>query len=442
MTDTKNKGRGPGQTRWTCGMPVGLGLLGVAVLISLLGVWGTLARIDGAVIAAGQVQVQSNRQVIQHQDGGVVSDILVKDGDVVTAGQVLLRLDGTFISSELAIIKSQLYEAMARRIRLTAERDSSTRLTVPAELEKAAAINPRLGNILDGQKRLFDARNNTMASYLEQLSEQERQLNKQILGIDIEKKSLSAQIELIADERASMEDLWAKGLTPKARMNALKREEIALHGRIGQLDARAAVIKGQAAELKIQKLQRKVFRREDAITQLRDIQSRENGLREKRLALEERMERLDIRSPAAGMIFDSQVFALQAVVRPADPIMYIVPQSEPVIVSARASPVDIDKIYLGQETVLRFTALDLKHAPDVYGSVIRFSADAHIDEQSGLAYYEVDILPDQASLTALEGQPIVPGMPVEAYVNTGERSPLSYLVKPLADYFNRAFRES
>ena len=272
-------------------------------------------------------------------------------------------------------------------------------------------------------------------------------MNKQILGIDIEKKSLSAQLELIADERASMEDLWAKGLTPKARMNALKREEIALHGGIGQLDARTAVIKGQAAELKIQKLQRKVFRREDAITQLRDIQSRENGLREKRLALEERMARLDIRSPAAGMIFDSQVFALQAVVRPADPVMYIVPQSEPVIVSARASPVDIDKIYLGQETVLRFTALDLKHAPDVYGSVIRFSADAHIDEQSGMAYYEVayyevDILPDQASLTALEGQPIVPGMPVDAYVNTGERSPLNYLVKPLADYFNRAFRES
>jgi HlyD family type I secretion membrane fusion protein len=428
-------------TIWKCNFPIALGVLAVSTLVGTLGVWGTQARIDGAVIALGAVQVESKTQVIQHQEGGVVSEILVKDGDTVSTGDVLVRLDATFLETELSMVETQLFELIARRARLTAEQDGLENIVMPTELSGIAEQNPDVKNLFYGQQKLFLARKKTMAAVFDQVAEQKTQMTQQIGGLEAELKALKAQLILVEDERADAQLLVKKGLKPKRELNALKREEVGMQGRIAQINAKIAVTRGQITELQLKKLQYAESRREEAIAQLRDFQTKEDNLIEKRLALKERLARLEIRTPVGGTVFNTTVHALNSVIRGADPIMYIVPQDQPLVVSARASAVDIDKIYPGQETVLRFSALDLKHVPDIHGTVARFSADALADEQSGETFYTVDIKPEPADLALLDGQAIVPGMPVEAYIQTGERSPLNYLVKPLADYFNKAFRE-
>ena len=273
------------------------------------------------------------------------------------------------------------------------------------------------------------------------MGEQRKQTENAIRGIESQLDGLKRQQELIASELADSEELLGKGLIQLSRVSSLRREDARLQGEIGRLEAEVARSRGQISALRIEELKLETSRREDAITTLRDLQFREIELTERLLALRERLQRMEVRAPQAGIVYGSRFFAVGSVVQPAEPIMYVIPQDRPLHVAARIEPVNVDQVFAGQQAQLRFTAFDQRWTPEVFGVVQRVSADALSDETTGRAYYRVEIVPREGELDKLGGQVLIPGMPVEAFIRTSDRSPMTYLTKPLADYFRRAMRE-
>lgn len=438
MIEMKTKETDHSKT-WTMRFPAFVGFLALAVLVGGVGYWSVQTQIAGAVISSGVVEVQSNRQVVQHPNGGVVGDILVRDGDVVEAGELLLRLDDTFLISELTVVEGQLFELWAGKARLEAERDGADDLTVPDTLKSLMSQNDDVRSVVDSQRRLLAARRDGIARETEQLREQVAQITSQIAGTEAQLVALSRQLSLIARELKDLQSLLDQGLTPISRVLALQREEANLEGEIGRLTSETARLKGQIATIEIEILRLGTNRQEEAMTTLRDFEFREIELVERRLALLEELSRLDIRAPVSGTVYGSQVFAVQSVVEPAQPMMYVVPQDTPLVIAARVESIHIDQLYTGQPATLRFSAFD-GQTPEIEGQVMTVSADVFTDEATGQSYYRAELLPAEGQIERLSGQTLLPGMPVEAMIKTDDRTPLSYLTKPLTDYFARAFR--
>lgn len=426
---------------YSAALPLTVGFLAVALLIGGVGLWSVRTQIAGAVIASGMIVVESNRQVVQHAEGGTVGEIRVRDGDTVAAGDLLIRLDDTILASEMTVIDTQLIEIRARRARLEAERTGADIIDYPNALLVLAAANPEAAEQVEGQTALFEARRTTLDRELGQIAERIAQTGNQIEGADAQLEALRIQQELIGDELTDQESLLAKGLVQMQRVTALRREAARLAGEIGRLTSDVAQFKGQIAALEIERLKLGAARQEEATVTLRDLQYRELELGENRVALAERLSRLDIRAPVAGIVYGSTVFAVNSVVQPAEPLMYIVPQDQPLVVSARVEAIHIDQVHIGQDATLRFTAFNQRMTPEIAGRVTGISADVFQDEVTGLNYYRVELVPGEAEIAKLEAQELLPGMPVEAYLKTEDRTPLSYLTKPLTDYFGRALRE-
>ena len=418
-----------------------LGAVTLLVLVGGFGLWSVVTTISGAVIASGQVEVEQNRQIVQHPDGGVVADILVEEGDMVQAGDILLRLDGTLIGSELRIVESQLFEAQARRARLEAERDGLTEMTVPAALRDLAATTPEAAEQLDGQRRLFEARAETLARTVEQLDKRKAQSQSQIDGIDAQAEALTRQLDLVAEELADQQSLLDRGLTQSTRVLTLRREEARLAGQVGELEATRAQAEGRITEIDLQILGLAAQRREEANTQLRDIGNNELQLIQRRGALAEQVARLDIRAPTSGTVLGMQVTTPRAVLRPADPVAYIIPQDRPLVITVQVAPIHIDEVRVGQPVKLMFPAFSMRTTPELFGEVALVSADSLTDQATNAPYYRAEIALSVQEAARLN-QDLLPGMPVDAFIQTQERTPLAYLVKPLSDYFMQAFRES
>ncbi len=431
----------PASDGWGAGGYIRFGIFCVALLAGGLGGWAATAKLKGAVISSGHLRVESQRQVVQHLDGGIVGEILVREGDVVGAGEVLIRLDGTTLLSELAVLESQLYELMARRGRLVAEQTDKLGITFDPELLAVAGADDEVRALVDGQQSLFEARLNTMEREIEVMHERQVQIREQISGSEAEIESLRRQNELIAEELVGQRKLLKKGLAQASRVLALDREAARLEGQRGQVVAQAARLKGQISELEIELLRLGASRREDAITKLRDLGFRELELKERRIALNERLARLDVRSPLGGVVLDMTVHALKSVVRAAEPILYIVPSDSALVVDAQVDPIHIDSVHAGQEAVLRFSAFNTRTTPELFAIVSKVSPDAVVDEATQQSYYRAEVLLKEGELLKLEGQELVAGMPVEVFIQTGGRTPINYLLKPITDYFNRAIRE-
>lgn len=421
-------------------LPLIVGLSALVLLIGGIGFWSVRTQIAGAIIATGLIEVEHNRQIVQHAEGGTVGTIHARDGDIVRTGDSLLHLDDTLLRSDLSVIDLQLVELTARRARLEAERDDADTLTLPPEL--AARTDAVAQNQIAGQQKLFAARFDTLDRELTQLGERVLQTENRVAGTEAQITALRTQEALVADELADQQKLLAKGLVPAARVSNLAKDAARLSGEIGALTARVAEYRSEIASTKIERLKRLTTRREKAISELRDIRFRELELTEKRRGLAERLARLDIRAPVSGIVYGSTVFAEGAVIQPAEALMYIVPQDQPLIVSAQVEAIHIDQVHVGQSASLRFPAFNQRITPEVAGQVLTVSADILRDETTGVSFYRVDIMPRAADLTKLGSQPLLPGMPVETFLKTDERTPLSYLTKPLTDYFGRAFRES
>jgi HlyD family secretion protein len=426
---------------WGLGRHLGLGFAAVAVLVLALGGWAAFTQIAGAVVASGQVVVEGNRQVVQHPTGGVISEILVRDGDTVEEGEVVLRLEGDALRTELAIVEGQFFEFLARKDRLSAERDGFDAIVFDPELRARAETDPGMAALIASQELQFATRAHALAEETRQLGERKAQIVRQIEGLDSQLVATRTQAELIAREVSAQETLFAQGLTEQTRLLSPQREAARLQGVGGQVEAAIAESRGRIAEIEIEILRLTTELREEAITELRDVEYRVIELRARRERLREDIARLDLRAPAGGVVYGSTFDTLRAVVRPAEPILYIVPRDADLIVRARVETINVDEVHVGQVATLRFSAFDMRTTPEVQGTVDFVSADAVVDERTGMAFYDVDVRIDRDGRAALGDRTPLPGMPVEVFIRTGDRTPLSYLTEPLTGYFNRAFRE-
>ena len=420
-----------------------IGIIALLVLVGGFGGWAALSQISGAIVASGQIEVDQNRQVVQHPDGGVIAELLIEEGDVVIIVQPLLRLDPTLELSELSIIEDQLYELFARRGRLEAERDGTQDISFEPELIEAAQRDASIKELLEVQIRLFDARSASIANQVEQLSKRKAQIRNQIEGLRAQEEAINTQLNLLRRELSDQQQLLEKGLAQATRVLALERTEAQLKGQAGDLAARKAEYEGRITEIDIEINALGTTRREEAISRLRDWQYRALELEERARALKEKLARMEIKAPVSGIVYGMTVFTPRSVLRAADPVLYIIPQDRPLIIAARVEPINIDEIFVGQEVILRFSALDQSTTPELNGKVVQISADAFQDQTTQMSYYRAEIILSEGEQSKIpEGIALVPGMPVEAFVKTNDRTPIAYLIKPLSDYFVKAIRES
>jgi len=429
-------------TEFSARWHLGLGLGGLALLIFGFGGWASFSEISGAVIAPGQIEVDQNRQVVQHPDGGVVAEILAQEGDTVRQGQLLIQLDATRLGSELAIVEGQLFELMARRGRLEAERDDRPEPVYDALLRDSAASNGDAAVLMAGQSQLLAARRASTAQEVAQLAKRRSQIDTQITGISAQSQALGQQLQLIEEELTDQQTLLDRGLAQAGRVLALRREQARLSGQLGELTAQRALAQERATEIDLEVIKLRTQQREEAITRLRDLQFRELELAGQRRTLLERRDRLAIRAPVSGIIYGLQVTTPRSVIRAAEPVMFIIPQDRPLVIAARVDPIHIDKITLGQPVNLRFSALDQRTTPELTGEVAKVSPDSFVYQARGLSYYRAEITLPEAEQAKLPNTiRLLPGMPVEAFIRTGDRTLLAYLTKPLTDYFSKAFRD-
>jgi HlyD family secretion protein len=431
----------PDTATWSARQSIWTGIATVALLIAFFGGWGMMTTISGAIVAPGLVQVEQNRQVVQHPDGGVVAEIAVQEAQTVTSGDLLIRLDGAQIKAELTIVEGQLFDAMARKARLQAERDDLTDLIFPAELTDLAVTRPDVAEQIEGQKRLFVARLETQSAQIDQLGQRLDQIASQGEGIAAQMAAINDQIALLTPEIADQQTLLDKGLTQSARIMDLKREVARLDGNRGEMQSNLAQAEGKATETKLQILQIKSARREEANAQLRDMGDKTLELAERRRALTEQVNRLEIRAPVSGIVLGLAVTTPQSVIRPADPILYIIPQDRPLIIIAQIPPIHVDEVRVGQVVRVSFAAFSARTTPELIGTLTTISADAMTDQASRQSFYRAEITLDAGEMAKLQGNKLVPGMPVQAFISTGDRTPMAYLLKPFTDYFHMAMRE-
>jgi HlyD family secretion protein len=406
----------------------------VALLLSLL-VISANVRLAGAVIAEGLVSVQSSVKKVQHPTGGVVSEIRVKDGDRVAAGQVLLALDATAPGANVAIVSDAVDELTAKEARLEAERDSRARLIFPPMGASSAAKRAR-----SDEARLFEIHLTAREGERAQLRQRIVQLTEQVRSYSEGEKSKTRQIELINSELVGVRQLFKQDLVPISRLNALEREAAQLSGDIAQLGASTAEARGKMSETELQIIQVDKAARAEAGNQLGDVQAQLAQLQQKRVTAQQEFKRVEIRAPQDGVVDHMTIHTVGGVISPGESLMIIVPDRETLHVEAHIRPTDVDHVRVGQSAMLRFSAFDQRTTPEIKGVVTHVSAEAQTEEKTGSSFYVVDLSMPAVQLVR-EKMKLVPGMPVETFIETDTRTILSYILKPLADQLKRAFRE-
>jgi HlyD family secretion protein len=416
------------------------GLLIVGVLAFGLGGWASTAEISGALIAQGSLVVDSNVKKVQHPTGGVIGEIRVHDGDHVKAGDILVRLDETVTRANLAIVQKGLIELYARHARLAAERDGANSVSAPKELADRTD-DPDVAEALNSERKLFDLRLKSRLGQKDQLQQRIKQLQEQIVGLTAQQDAKAKELALIEQELTGVRDLWQKNLVQLTRLTSLEREEARLQGERGQLVAAAAEAKGKITETQLQIIQVDQDLSSDVAKELRETDSKIGEYVERKVTAEDQLKRTDIRAPQDGVVFQSTANTIGGVVTAGDQIMIIVPESDTLLVEVKVEPRDIDQVLFGQAVVLRFSSFNQRTTPEINGAVSRIAADTTNDQRTGQSYYLVRIAMTEDEIRRLGDVKLTPGMPVEAFIQTGERTVVSYLIKPLHDQLMRAFRE-
>ncbi|MBW8320922.1 MAG: HlyD family type I secretion periplasmic adaptor subunit [Arenimonas sp.] len=416
------------------------GLLSAILFLTAIGAWAMTTSLSGAVIATGFLVVEGNVKKVQHPKGGVVGELLVGEGRAVDAGEILIKLDDTVIRAKLDATKATLDQLYARKARLLAELSDAASVEVPAPLVDRLPPADR-DAIMQAERRLFADRRAEREGQKERLDGQAVQLEEQVSGLSVQMTAKQDEIALIGREAEAQDTLYAKNLTSLSQVLALKREAVRLNGEFGQLRAQIAATKARIEEIGLQKIQIDQAMRAEVSTELRDLETREGELRSDEIALIEDLQRVDIRAPVAGIVHKLAVHTAGGVVSPAEALMEIVPREAELVVRAQVRPDDVDQLAVGQPARVRFTAFNRNTTPEFDGRLVRVSADLEVDERTGLAFYRADIGVDKADVGEHAGLELVPGMPAEAYVLTGDRNVLSWLMKPITDHAARAMRE-
>lgn len=403
------------------------------VVVGGIGGWAAFAEISGAVVTPATVVVQSNVKHVQHREGGIVKEIMVRDDDVVSAGDLLIRLDDTVTRANLSAITKQLGELKAQEARLRAERDGRQRIAFSDD------VIP--DDIKRGQQLLLEARQASNAGRKDQLQEQIRQFNKQAEGLQAQLEAKVAEIKLIDEELADLDALLKKQLVSKSRVSAQRRERARLQGQYGSFLSEIARIQEGISERKIQILQIEESYRAELLENLHETRSQIAQLEEQKIAAEDKLTRIDIRSPQNGYVHELAVHTIGGVVTPGEILMSIVPRADRLVIEAKVKPVDIDELTPGQEAIVRFPSFDRRTTPELTAILLTVSADLTMDQRTGVGYYTARLTIEDDELARLEGSVLVPGMPVEVFMKTQERTVLSYLIKPVSDQIAHAMRE-
>jgi HlyD family secretion protein len=417
-----------------------LGLAIVLVLVVGLGGWASTVLISGALIAPGQIVVESNVKKVQHPTGGVVGEVRARDGDRVRSGDIVVRLDDTVTKANLAIVTKNLDAAQARAARLQAEQRGLDQIEFPQVLLDRAG-DPDVKVLLSAETKLFDVRVNGRTGQKAQLRERITQLNEEIAGLSAQEKAKDQEIALVQNELTGVRELYDKRLVQISRLTQLERDSARLNGERAQYIAARAQAKGKITETELQIIQIDKDVVSEVSKDLRETNDKIGELIERKVAAEDQLRRIDIRAPQDGMVLQSTVHTVGGVVTAGDALMLIVPQADDLQVEAKVNPVDIDKLQIGQKTLLRLSAFNQRTTPELNGLVSRVSPDVTTDQRTGQSYYTIRVSMPPEEIARLGDVKMIPGMPVEAFVQTGDRTMLSYLMKPLHDQLMRAFRE-
>jgi len=416
----------------------GLRVLVIAALLG--GGWLALVPLAGAVVVPGNLVVQSNVKSIQHPTGGIVADIKVSNGTKVAAGDLLVRLDATQAQANLQMVKKQLDELRGRIGRLSAERDGLDRPRVHPELA-AHAAEDNVKSVLASEEALFAARLNARSSQKDILHGKIGQLGQEVSGLEAQVESKAKQLELIAGELTGVQELYDKRLVPLARLTALQRETARIEGERGQLISAIAETKSKIGEAQLQIVRLDQDFRTDVVKELGETQGKEAELVERKVAAHDQLERIEIHAPTSGVIHQLSVHTIGGVIRAGDTIMEVVPDTDDLLIEARLQPKDIDHVRAGQTAFVRFSAFNQRTTPQLIGSVSFVSADTSRDQQTNAPYFTVRIVLPEEERRRIVGLQLVPGMPAEVFMQTGSRTMMSYLLKPITEQMHRAFVE-
>jgi HlyD family secretion protein len=417
------------------------GSVALLFLFGAVGGWAGTTQLSGAVIASGLLVIDGNVKKVQHPTGGVVQELLVHEGQRVKAGDVLVRLDDTVVRANLVAITKSLNQLRVRRARLSAERDGLAVVNVPKSLISHLSQDD-VEAVMANERRLFDDRIAARLGQKARLAEQIAQYRQEIVGLEEQKSAKLEEYDLIQLELKGLRDLYDQGTITLNRVNNLERNAVRLRGEAGQLVSSIARTETRISEANIQLLQVDQEMRTDVAAEWRDLENEEVALQQKEAAALNELKHIEVKAPIAGAIHQLTVHTVGGVIAPAETLMHIVPQSSPLVVDARISPQDVDQLAVGQFTTLRLTAFNRNTTPELSGVLARISADLETDQMTGTVFYRAAIEIPETELKRLPSDlALMPGMPVEAFIKTSDRTLLSYLAKPITDHAHRAFRE-
>lgn len=417
------------------------GTIGIALMFGGVGGWAATTELSSAVISSGILVVEGNAKKVQHPEGGIVAALLVREGQPIAAGETVIRMDDTAARASLSAVEKNIIQLLTRQARLEAERDGLPDVMTPLSLQ-GRLKGGEIEDAMMSERRLFKDRQFSRAGQKAQLREQVHQLREQIGGLDVQRQAKDDEMALIAKELEGKRHLYEIGGITLNQVNTLDRSATRLSGERGQIIASVAASRGRIAELELQVLQIDQDLRTEVAAELRDVANQIATLAEDEVKARDRLKHSDVKAPIAGIVHLLSVHTVGGVATAAETLMEIVPQSTALMVETRVSPQDIDQIVVGQAATLHFSAFNRNTTPELAGSVIRVSADLETDKATGASFYRAGItIPDDEITRLPTGLDLVPGMPVETFIRTGNRTVISYLVKPLSDHAQRAFRE-
>lgn len=439
MTDFPDR-----KTRRTWTTTRAFSLVIMTLIVTLVGIvaWSTQARISGAVIGKGTIEVSTTMTPVQHPIGGVIEEIYARNGDPVAAGDVLVRLDSKQLQSDLKVVEGDLFETLANIARLEAVIDNRETIEFHPLLRAAAEDSPELQRMVNRQRMQLAAHFTAVTSGRDLLREQIVQIRAEIEGVIAQIAAKTDELDLMASEIANAEKLAENQLIRSSQLFALRRDDVKARGELGNLEAKVASLRGKISELTLKQLavvptaQEKA---EEALSKLRPLRTR---YLEQRLQIAGDLTRLEIRAPVSGTIHQSAVLGKRSVVVAAVPLMMIVPDGDPIRVAVKIDAADIDQVHVGQQASLKFKAYSQRSIPIILGDVSRISADALSDPVTKSFYYDVKVDLQDTEMSKLDGRKLLPGMPVEAFMATESQTAIKYVLQPIKYYFDRAFRDT
>lgn len=420
--------------------PILIGLVVIAAAFGGFGVWAALAPLDSAAVAPGVVSVESNRKSVQHLEGGIVEEILVREGQFVRQGDILIRLDDTQARAMVKTLQARLDAARALGARLLAERDGLVSIRFPADLV-TRLDDPTVKEIAEGQRRQFEERRRSLEGQVSILKQRTKQAEQEIAGLRAQEVSKRRQHEIFTEELVGLRELYEKGYYPRTRVLAIEREVAGLEGDRGANLAAIARAQQAIGEVELRIIQMRQGIREDVVNQLHEVRNEINDVKERLVVGRDVLRRIDIRAPQTGTAQALKVHTKGGVAAPGAELMQIIPLDDRLVIEAQVSPVDIDSVAEGQKAEIRLTAFKMRTTPIIEGKVVSISADRLTDERTNAAYYLARIEVPDDQLAVLGERKLQAGMPAQVLIKTGSRTVLDYLLKPLDDALARGLKE-